>query len=64
MNNLIKKNQINAKVYELIDEGASSILKEILPGDYGYELSFMSDQLIKLNNQTLEIFKDVIGSGE
>ncbi|GLC89650.1 ATP-binding protein [Lysinibacillus piscis] len=64
LNNLIKKNQINAKVYELLEEGPYNILKEVVPGDYGYELSFMSEQMIRLNEQTLEVFKDVVERGE
>lgn len=60
LNNLIKRNNINAKVYELIDDNNGSILKEVIPGDYGYELSFMSDQITRLNNETFEAFEDVV----
>lgn len=64
LNNLIKKQNINARVYELVESHDGSYLKEVIPGDYGYELSFMSEQIIRLNEETLEAFKDVSETDE
>lgn len=60
LNNLIKQKQIKAKVYELLSENGYSVLKEVIPGDYGYELSFMSEQIIRLNNEIIHTFQDVM----
>lgn len=60
LNNLIKQKQINARVYELLSENGYSVLKEVPKGDYGYELSFMSEQITRLNNEMLDAYKDVI----
>lgn len=60
LNNMIKAKNIKANVYELLDTEYGATLTKVEPGPYGYELSFMSDQIIRLNNETLNIFEDEI----
>lgn len=58
LNNLLKTSAIEAKVYELIPGEVGSVLKEVECGVYGYELSFMSEQIMRLNTETLATFED------
>lgn len=64
LNNLIKEKNIHANVYELLEEDEGSVIYKVEPGDYGYELNFMSDQIVKLNQQTLRAFEDEINENK
>ena len=58
LNNMIKKDNIDAKVYELLEEDERTTLVEVEPGEFGYELSFMSEALKRLNRETREAFSE------
>lgn len=64
LNNMIKKNNIETNVYELLDTNEGAVLNKVNRGKFGYELSFMADQIIKLNEETIEVFKDEINENE
>lgn len=56
LNNMIKQYQVDAKVYELLEKDGTASLVEVEAGEFGYELSFMSEALRQLNIETREAF--------
>lgn len=56
LNNLIKQQKIKANVYEIIEENEEIVLKKIEPNKFGFEFRFMADQIVKLNEDTINTF--------
>lgn len=64
LNNHIKLNGIKANIYELLESSDGVYLKQVSPSEYGYELSFMSNQIERLNLETMKAFESEYNESE